>query len=67
MSVDLTGGIKNKMENQENKTLAATPSTSSESHSPLPKYEPPKLTVMDDKEVLSAFQLTVVATTWWVM
>ncbi|HLY63028.1 MAG TPA: hypothetical protein VKV95_19955 [Terriglobia bacterium] len=55
------------MENQENKTLAATPSTSSESHSPLPKYEPPKLTVMDDKEVLSAFQLTVVATTWWVM
>jgi len=55
------------MENQENiKDRIGQPLPSSTS-STLPRYEPPKLKVMDDKEVLSAFQLTVVATTWWVM
>lgn len=33
----------------------------------LPAYEPPRLTVMNEDEVLSAFQVPVVATTWWVM
>ena len=30
-------------------------------------YETPTIRVMDEKEVLSAFQVTVAATTWWVM
>jgi hypothetical protein len=33
----------------------------------LPQYEPPRLTVMNEDEVLRAFQVPVVATTWWVM
>ena len=33
--------------------------------SDLPNYEPPVLTVMNEDEVLSAFQVPVVATTWW--
>jgi Coenzyme PQQ synthesis protein D (PqqD) len=33
--------------------------------SDLPKYESPVLTVMNEDEVLSAFQVPVVATTWW--
>jgi hypothetical protein len=40
---------------------------SSDSHaSALPVYVPPRLTVMNEDEVLSAFQIPVVATTWWV-
>lgn len=33
--------------------------------SALPVYVPPRLTVMNEDEVLSAFQVPVVATTWW--
>ncbi len=32
----------------------------------LPQYEPPRITVMDQKEVLTAFQITSAAPTWWV-
>jgi len=32
-----------------------------------PLYTPPKIVVMDDAEVLSAFQVTQAATSWWVM
>jgi hypothetical protein len=35
--------------------------------SDLPTYEPPRLTVLNEEEVLQAFQVPVVATTWWVM
>jgi hypothetical protein len=31
----------------------------------LPIYETPRLTVMNEDEVLSAFQVPVVATSWW--
>jgi hypothetical protein len=31
----------------------------------LPAYEPPRLTVMNEDEVLSAFQVPVVAGSWW--
>jgi hypothetical protein len=31
----------------------------------LPPYEPPILTVMNEDEVLSAFQVPVVASSWW--
>lgn len=34
-------------------------------HSDLPAYEPPHITAMNENEVLSAFQVPVVATTWW--
>lgn len=30
-------------------------------------YETPSIRVIDEQEVLSAFQVTVAATTWWVM
>jgi len=30
-------------------------------------YEAPSIRVMDEKEVLSAFQVTVAGVTWWVM
>jgi len=30
-------------------------------------YEAPTIRVMDENEVLSAFQVTVAAGTWWVM
>jgi hypothetical protein len=42
-------------------------SESKEASGNLPAYEPPKLTLMKEDEVLSAFQVPVVATTWWVM
>lgn len=32
-----------------------------------PAYEPPRVTVMDEAEVLKAFQFTSAAITWWVM
>ena len=35
--------------------------------SELPAYQKPSIRVMDEKEVLSAFQVTVAAVTWWVM
>jgi hypothetical protein len=42
-------------------------SRSKETSASLPAYEAPKLTLMKEDEVLSAFQVPVVATTWWVM
>jgi len=38
---------------------------SSASATSLPAYEPPRLTVMSEDEVLSAFQVPVVAGSWW--
>jgi hypothetical protein len=32
-----------------------------------PMYERPSIRVLDEKDVLSAFQVTVAAITWWVM
>jgi hypothetical protein len=33
----------------------------------LPLYQKPSIRELDEKEVLSAFQVTVAAVTWWVM
>lgn len=33
----------------------------------LQEYESPKITVMDEKEVLQVFQITSAGTTWWMM
>ncbi len=33
--------------------------------SKLPAYEPPRLTVMDENQVMSVFQVPVVAGSWW--
>ncbi len=32
-----------------------------------PKYEPPTIRLMDETEVLKAFQLTSAGVSWWVM
>lgn len=34
---------------------------------PTPKYEPPRIRVMDEAEVLKAFQVTSAGVSWWVM
>jgi len=41
--------------------------TQTDGRNGLPDYEKPSIRMMDEKEVLSAFQVTVAATTWWVM
>ena len=32
-----------------------------------PKYEPPTIRLMDETEVLKAFQLTSAGVSWWTM
>ena len=32
-----------------------------------PSYVPPKLTVMNEADVLKSFQITSAAATWWIM
>lgn len=44
------------------------PATDAPAHASMsskPHYEPPKVTVMSDEEVLSAFQITPAAASWW--
>ena len=41
--------------------------TESSSSSLKPAYEPPKITVMNEDEILSAFQITLAGVTWWNM
>ena len=43
-----------------------TTSVSLDNGAKLP-YETPSIRVMDEQEVLSAFQVTVAGITWWVM
>ena len=38
----------------------------SRDRSQLPGYQKPSIRVMDEKEVLSAFQVTVAGISWWV-
>lgn len=49
--------------------LDTRPSTAPEKKdreaSALPAYEPPRLTVMDENQVMSVFQVPVVAGSWW--
>jgi hypothetical protein len=49
---------------QDNKTSAA-PQKSDAQAPLLPAYEPPRLTVMDENQVMSVFQVPVVAGSWW--
>ena len=51
------------MTEQNNKPSA--PPEKNEQASPLPAYEPPRLTVMDENQVMSVFQVPVVAGSWW--
>lgn len=44
---------------QETELTPGTPHTSK------PLYEPPSITIMTDEEVLTAFQITPAATSWW--
>jgi hypothetical protein len=49
---------------QQNKTLAPLEKNDRQA-SPLPTYEPPRLTLMDENQVMSVFQVPVVAGSWW--
>jgi hypothetical protein len=42
------------------------PAMESGDRSQLPGYQKPSIRVMDEKEVLSAFQVTVAGISWWV-
>jgi hypothetical protein len=51
------------------KTIGATTNGSlieSMDRSQLPAYQKPSIRVMDEKQVLSAFQVTVAGISWWV-
>ena len=47
----------------ENTLVESRNEISADSHS----YQKPSIRELDEKEVLSAFQVTVAALTWWVM
>jgi hypothetical protein len=49
---------------QDNKP-SAPPQKNDAQVSTLPSYEPPRLTVMDENQVMSVFQVPVVAGSWW--
>jgi len=51
--------------NEPDEKIASSFGTSGTNASILPAYEPPHLTVMNEDEVLSAFQVPVVAGSWW--
>jgi hypothetical protein len=51
----------------ERETVNVPKTSDEESQSKLPAYEPPRLSLMNEEEVLSAFQVPVVATSWWTM
>ena len=53
------------MTNQDGKPTVA-PQAKDAKPSELPAYEPPRLTVMDENQIMSAFQVPVVASSWWV-
>jgi hypothetical protein len=44
-------------------TVAAQPNDAAPSQ--LPAYEPPRLTIMDETQIMSVFQVPVVAGSWW--
>jgi hypothetical protein len=48
-----------------NEPAQKTVPSSDSNASALPAYAPPRLTVMNEDEVLSVFQVPVVAGTWW--
>lgn len=52
------------MTEQDNKP-SAPPENNDRNASPMPAYEPPRLTVMDENQVMSVFQVPVVAGSWW--
>jgi hypothetical protein len=43
------------------------PPTDREARSPQPQYVPPTVRVMDETDVLKAFQITSAGQSWWVM
>jgi hypothetical protein len=53
--------------NEQEPGLASSPGLADVRPPDVPKlpYEPPRLTVMNEDEVLSAFQVPVVAGSWW--
>ena len=50
---------------EQNKKSGAPPEKNDRQASPLPAYEAPRLTVMDENQVMSVFQVPVVAGSWW--
>jgi hypothetical protein len=52
------------MTEQESKTTVASQPNETKP-SQLPAYEPPRLTVMDENQIMSVFQVPVVAGSWW--
>ena len=53
------------MTEQDSKFSATRTQTNDAQATPLPAYETPRLTVMDENQVMSVFQVPVVAGSWW--
>ena len=51
----------------ENQIRQATADETPQVVTERPAYEAPRVTVMDEAEVLKTFQFTSAAITWWVM
>ena len=55
------------MDGQNPEPRTVEPTTAKPAGTARPAYEPPRVTVMDEADVLKAFQFTSAATSWWVM
>ena len=53
------------MTEQDNKPSAPGTQANEAQVAARPAYEPPRLTVMDENQVMSVFQVPVVAGSWW--
>ena len=62
LRIHISSTLGDKMEKGSNTNQNTQLGDSSETRA----YQKPSIRVMDEKEVLSAFQVTVAGTTWWV-
>lgn len=45
---------------------AVKPSTETPRHEARPRYEPPRIQVLSEQEILNTFQITQAMQTWWI-
>lgn len=66
-TLQLLASLKFVVETSEEPADGHIPRPTEPGGSDLPSYQSPLITVMNEEEVLSNFQVPVVATTWWGM
>jgi hypothetical protein len=45
---------------------AVQPGTETPRHEDRPRYEPPRIQVLSEQEILNTFQITQAMQTWWI-